>query len=213
MPELVDTLVAGPLSCNCSIVADPAGGEAAVIDPGGEVDRILEILRTHGLELKAIVHTHAHIDHILGTRRLAEETGAPIWLHEADLPLYEGIGMQAAMLGMAGAPAPPKPDHFCVDGDVLELGAQERLEVLHTPGHTPGSVCFHAESQGMVYSGDTLFRRGIGRTDLWGGSFPEIISSIRERLLTLPGDTQVVPGHGPATTIDAELKMNPFLQG
>ena len=212
MPELVETLVAGPLACNCSIVADPAAGEAAVIDPGGEVDRILEILRTHGLKLKAIVHTHAHIDHILGTERLAAETGAPVWLHELDLPLYEGIGMQAAMLGMSGAGSPPPPDRFCVDGDELQLGEAERLRVVHTPGHTPGSVCFHAEAKKLLFSGDTLFRLGIGRTDLWGGSYPEIIRSIRDRLLTLPGDTSVVPGHGPATTIGTELKMNPFLQ-
>jgi glyoxylase-like metal-dependent hydrolase (beta-lactamase superfamily II) len=200
------------LSCNCSIVACPSTGAAAVIDPGGEVDRILEVLRSHGLELQAIVHTHAHIDHILGTKRLAEETGAPIWLHAEDLPLYQGISMQAAMIGMAGAPTPPDPDHFCVDGEELLLGPEEKLTVLHTPGHTPGSVCFHAESQSTLYSGDTLFRRGIGRTDLWGGSHPQIITSIRERLMTLPGDTQVVPGHGPSTTIGAELKSNPHLQ-
>jgi glyoxylase-like metal-dependent hydrolase (beta-lactamase superfamily II) len=212
MPERVDTFAAGPLSCNCSIVADPVAGEAAVIDPGGEVDRILEVLKAHGLELKAIIHTHAHIDHILGTKRLAQETGAPIWLHEADLLLYQGIGMQAAMLGMAGAPQPPDPDHFCVDGEELLLGDQEKLTVLHTPGHTPGSVCFHAASQGTLYSGDTLFRGGIGRTDLWGGSYPQIITSIRERLLSLPGDTEVFPGHGPATTIASELQSNPFLQ-
>jgi glyoxylase-like metal-dependent hydrolase (beta-lactamase superfamily II) len=212
MPERVDTFAAGPLSCNCSIVADPGAGEAAVIDPGGEVDRILEVLRAHGLELKAIVHTHAHIDHILGTKRLAEETGAPIWLHAGDLPLYQNIGMQAAMLGMQGAPAPPEPDHFCVDGEKLVLGAEETLEVLHTPGHTPGSVCFHAARQDTLYSGDTLFRMGIGRTDLWGGDHSQIITSIRERLLTLPGDTEVVPGHGPATTIHNELQSNPFLQ-
>jgi len=212
MTACVDTFAAGPLSCNCSIVADPSSGEAAVIDPGGEVDRIIEVLGAHGLQLKAIVHTHAHIDHILGTKRLAEETGAPVWLHAEDLPLYRGISMQAAMLGMAGAPTPPEPDHFCVDGEELSLGPQEKLTVLHTPGHTPGSVCFHAPSQSTLYSGDTLFRMGIGRTDLWGGSHPQIIQSIRERLLTLPGDTEVVPGHGPATTIASELKSNPYLR-
>ena len=109
-------------------------------------------------------------------------------------------------------PTPPDPDHFCVDGEELLLGPPEKLTVLHTPGHTPGSVCFHADSQSTLYSGDTLFRMGIGRTDLWGGNHPQIITSIRERLLTLPGDTQVVPGHGPSTTIGAELKSNPFLQ-
>ena len=211
MAERVHTFAAGPLSCNCSVIADPGSGEAAVIDPGGEVDHILEVLKTHGLECKAIIHTHAHIDHILGTARLAEETGAPIWLHEDDLPLYRGIGMQAAMLGMAGAETPPDPDHYCVDGEELELGEKERVTVLHTPGHTPGSVCFHAAAQSTIYTGDTLFRLGIGRTDLWGGSYPQIIQSIRERLLTLPGGTEVIPGHGPSTTIATELRNNPFL--
>ncbi len=212
MPELVDTLVVGPLSCNCSIAADPASGDAVVIDPGGNGPGILEVLSAHGLTCKAIVHTHAHLDHFLGTGELARATGAPVWLHGDDVPLYEAAAMQAAMIGLPTPPDLPPVDRECVDGDILELGEQERIQVLHTPGHSPGSVCFHAERAELLFSGDTLFRMGVGRTDLWGGSYPTMMESIRARILSLPGSTRVIPGHGPQTTVEAEMRANPFLQ-
>jgi glyoxylase-like metal-dependent hydrolase (beta-lactamase superfamily II) len=224
--ELVDSLAVGVLQCNCSIVTDGAARDAVVVDPGDDAPLILEILRAHGLRLRAIVHSHAHFDHVLAGPALARETGATLWLHREDLPLYENVPMQMAMFGMPGAPSLPGPDRFYEHGDRVPIGPQEpeaaepvpraptaALRVLHTPGHTPGSVSFLSEGSPLLFSGDTLFKLGVGRTDLWGGSWPRLMRSIREQILTLPGDTRVIPGHGPETSIAAEARHNPFLQG
>ena len=207
---IVETLPVGMLMCNCVILGDERTRRAVVIDPGDDVDKIAAILDAHGLTVSAIVATHGHIDHVGGIAKLKELTGAPAMLHEADMPMYENIALQAQWLGVAPPPTTTIDRHLR-DGDSLELG-KEKIEVRHTPGHSPGSVSFvvpHAVP--FVLSGDTLFAGSIGRTDLWGGSFDEILRSIRTSLLPMPDDSIVVPGHGPRTTIGIERTSNPFL--
>jgi glyoxylase-like metal-dependent hydrolase (beta-lactamase superfamily II) len=201
---LLETFEAGAFACNCSVLACDTTREAVVIDPGGEVDRIAEIVRQNDLEVVAIIHTHAHLDHIFCTRDV-------ICLHRDDLPLYDGFKIQAAMFGWPARDTVPV-DRFVADGDVIEFG-EKRAEVIHTPGHTPGSVCFQLEVDGksLVFAGDTLFRRSIGRTDLPGGDSRQILESIRDRLYTLAPDSLVIPGHGPSTTIAEEAANNPFV--
>lgn len=202
----------GMLACNCSILGNEETGEAVVIDPGDDIERVKEILERHRLKPALIVATHAHIDHVGGIAKLKRATGAAVLMHAADLPLYENLAAQAAWLGVE----PPKSvevDQFLKPGDKLRVGGLE-LEVLHTPGHSPGSVSLYLPGkQSRIFSGDTLFQSSIGRTDLWGGSFEEIMRSIRETLLEFPDETPVFPGHGPATTIGAERASNPFLTG
>ena len=207
---LVETFPVGPLGCNCAVVADPRTREAVVLDPGDEPDRILSVLGRNDLRAVALVHTHAHFDHVGVSARVKRETGAPILLHESDLPLYERLEEQGRLFGLATG-APDVVDRFLADGDRVTCGSGF-LEVLRTPGHTPGSVCFRLGGESpLLFSGDTLFRRSIGRTDLRGGSMPDILSSITKRLLTLPGDLAVLPGHGEATTIAEEARLNPFV--
>jgi glyoxylase-like metal-dependent hydrolase (beta-lactamase superfamily II) len=208
--SLIETFPVGPLGCNCAIVADPETKEAIVVDPGDEPDRILEALSSNGLRAVALAHTHAHFDHIGVSALLSRLTGAPILLHEGDVPLYENLDKQGALFGFE-VEAPGRVDRFLAHGETIACG-KGALEVLHTPGHTPGSLCFlSAGDQPLLFSGDTLFRRSIGRTDLWGGSTPQILASIKERLLTLPGDLEVLPGHGEPTTIAEEARLNPFV--
>jgi hydroxyacylglutathione hydrolase len=206
---LVETIPVGPLQCNCSIVVDEGTREAVVIDPGDEPDRILKVLEAAGVRLVALLHTHAHLDHITGTGEVAEVTGAPIRLHPADRPLYEALPKQAAFFGLSARE--PRPlDAPLSDGEVIRFG-RSSLRAIHTPGHTPGSMCFVLEGdEPLLFSGDTLFRRSIGRTDLSGGDTDAILASIREKLFTLPGGTPVICGHGPGTTIDEEKRLNPF---
>jgi hydroxyacylglutathione hydrolase len=206
---LVETFPVGPLQCNCTILADPVSREAVVIDPGDEAERILRALEAAKVSPVALLHTHAHFDHITGSRRVKEATGAPIRLHAADRPLYDALPDQAALFGLrAGAPLPP--DAPLEDAERIRFGPFS-LRALHTPGHTPGSTCFLLEGDApALYSGDTLFRRSIGRTDLWGGDTDAILDSIRTKLFALPGDVPVVCGHGPGTTIDEEKRLNPF---
>ena len=207
--SLIETFPVGPLQCNCSIVVDEAAREAVVIDPGGEAERIARALEEAGVKAVALLHTHAHFDHVTGTGELARVTGAPIRLHPADNPLYEALPDQAAFFGMA-APAPAPIDAPLMDGEVISFGGS-RLRVLHTPGHTPGSTSFLLEGDSPVlFSGDTLFRRSIGRTDLWGGDTNQILASIRKKLFALQGDVPVICGHGPGTTIEEEKRLNPF---
>jgi glyoxylase-like metal-dependent hydrolase (beta-lactamase superfamily II) len=207
----VESFPVGPLGCNCSIVADLESKTAIVVDPGGDLEKIRGRLDARGLSVTAIVHTHTHIDHVGATAGLQRATGAAAKIHEADRFLYDLLPVQAAMLGV---PLPEKTDMdgSLVDGFTLRAGALE-MGVLHTPGHTPGSVCFVVASGGSirVFTGDTLFRRGIGRTDLWGGDSAQIDRSLRGKLLTLADDALVVPGHGPNTTIGEERRQNPFL--
>jgi hydroxyacylglutathione hydrolase len=206
-----EILQVGMLACNCSILGDEATGEAIVIDPGDEIDRVQEILTRHRLRAKYIVATHAHIDHVGGIEKLKRATGAAVVMHQADLPLYQNVGMQAEWLGVA-PPGIVDVDQLLKEGDRLHSGALE-LEVLHTPGHSPGSLSLHMPGgQPKIFSGDTLFQGSIGRTDLWGGSFQEIMRSIASKLMVFPDGTPVFPGHGAPTTIGRERAHNPFLR-
>ena len=200
----------GPLQCNCVIIGDEDTKHAIVVDPGDEVERIFDVLKRRNLKLRAIVATHAHIDHVGALAELKALTGAPAMIHEGDAPLYEHLAEQAEWLGVP-VPSATDLDRFLQEDDGFEFGSY-KLEVLHTPGHSPGSVSFVVEKTNpIVLSGDTLFAGSIGRTDLWGGSFPNIIDSIRRKLLTFPDEVIVVPGHGPETTIGTERTSNPFL--
>lgn len=206
-----EILPVGLLACNCSILGDEVSGEAIVIDPGDEVERVQEVLARHKLRTKYIVATHAHIDHVGGIEKLKRATGAAVLMHEADLPLYQNVGMQAEWLGVA-PPGIVDVDQFLKEGDRLRSGALE-LEVLHTPGHSPGSLSLHMPGgHPKLFSGDTLFQSSIGRTDLWGGSLQEIMRSIASKLMIFPDKTPVFPGHGEPTTIGKERAHNPFLR-
>jgi len=205
-----EILPVGMLACNCSIVGDEESGEAIVIDPGDEIERVQEVLARHKLRSKYIVATHAHIDHVGGLAELKRATGAPVLMHAGDLPLYEHMAAQAEWLGVP-PPGIVSVDLFLKEGEKLHVGPYV-FEVLHTPGHSPGSLSLHlAGHQQKLFSGDTLFQGSIGRTDLWGGSFDQILQSIHERLLIFPDETPVFPGHGPATLIGEERETNPFL--
>jgi hydroxyacylglutathione hydrolase len=206
---IIETFPVGPLQCNCSVLVDETTREAVVIDPGDEPERVLEVLESAKVRPVALLHTHAHFDHVGGTRAVAEASGAPIRLHPADLPLYEALPDQAAFFGLS-AGRPRALDAPLSDGEVIPFG-RFALRAIHTPGHTPGSTCFELQGDApLLFSGDTLFRRSIGRTDLWGGDTDAILASIRQKLFRLPGDLPVVCGHGPGTTIGEEKRSNPF---
>jgi len=207
---ILETFPVGPLQCNCTILGDEETHEAIVIDPGDEVSRIARRLRELGLKLKQILVTHAHIDHVGGALHLKKLTGAPIFFNENDLPLLKMMDSQAGWIGIPTPDTAP-PDEDLADGLIVGL-ARYPAEVLHTPGHTQGSVCLHFAPLKLLIGGDTLFAGSIGRTDLPGGNYPQIIESIQSRLLTLPDETKVLTGHGPATTIGAERTGNPFLR-
>jgi hydroxyacylglutathione hydrolase len=230
-------LPVGLLQCNCCIIGDPRTREALVIDPGDEVERILDLIGRYKLQVKAIVSTHAHIDHVGGLAKLYHYTAAPVMMHSEDLPLYRGMEAQAAFLGMR-PPQLVEVHQLLREGDVLQWGGF-LANVIHTPGHTPGSVSLYlpkqddgkdkdrksdaiddsekseaqtAFTQPQLFAGDTLFAGSIGRTDLWGGSYDQIIASLKDKLLQLPDDTVVHPGHGHSTTIGHERDTNPFLK-
>lgn len=203
----VERFVAGPLENNVYLVVDEGSGSTAIIDPGMESEPVLERLREAGWTLTAIVNTHGHFDHVFGDAFFMEQTGAPLLIHAGDVPMLQALPQQAAWIGYP-APAVPVPGRLLADGDRVAIGAVE-LTVLHTPGHTPGGICLLGD--GLLFSGDTLFAGSIGRTDLPGGDASALLRSIRERLLPLPDETVVYPGHGPATTIGREREANPFL--
>ncbi len=205
------TFSVGALGCNCTILADEETREALVIDPGDDADEILRRLAKARLRVVGILHTHAHIDHIGATARLAEVTRAPTYLHPADELLRAILPQQAALVGLPEVPT-PTVDRALADAQAVRFGRHE-AGILHTPGHTPGSVSIVVPDAELCLSGDTLFAGGIGRTDLWGGDFEALERSIRDRLYTLNGAVQVVPGHGPETTIDEERASNPFVRG
>jgi hydroxyacylglutathione hydrolase len=207
---IIETFPVGPLQCNCTILGNEQAGEAIVIDPGDEIGRIHRRLTELGLKLKQILITHAHIDHVGGALKLKRLTGAPILMNESDLPLLKIMEMQAGWLGVA-TPETAPPDDVLTDG--LSVGLEScPAQVIHTPGHTQGSVCLHFVPLNLLVAGDTLFAGSIGRTDLPGGDYGQIINSIESRLLPLPDETRVLPGHGPTTSIGAERKSNPFLR-
>jgi hydroxyacylglutathione hydrolase len=210
---LRETFPAGPFECNCTILACGDTKDAVVIDPGGELPRIAEIVASYDLSVRAIIHTHAHLDHIYCTRDVKERHGGAICLHRGDAFLYDDFPMQAAMFGWKVRETAPV-ERWIVDGDRIELG-RRALAVIHTPGHTPGSVCFEVEDpdQGrLLFAGDTLFRRSVGRTDLPGGDTATLKRSIQQRLYTRDPDTLVIPGHGPTTKIGDEARANPFVR-
>lgn len=232
-----EILPVGILQCNCHIIGDPKTREALVIDPGDDAGRILEVIQRHKLSVRAILITHTHIDHVGGLHRVHQATGAPVQMHPDDLELYRMLDVQAGWLGWK-TPEKVQVDQLLREGDTIRWGGFQ-ARVLHTPGHTQGSVCLYMPSDmpearaatdagklaerlpeplpervpGRLFAGDTLFAGSIGRTDLWGGSFESIIRSLKGKVLELPDDTIVYPGHGEATTIGQERETNPFLVG
>ncbi|MGA2271753.1 MAG: MBL fold metallo-hydrolase [Bryobacteraceae bacterium] len=205
-----EILPVGVLECNCSVFGDERSREALVVDPGDDIERVLKVVKRHGLTVKAIVITHAHIDHIGGAQKLKQATGAPVYMNLNDAELQKMLDVQAAWLGMR------PPEQVAIDvpakeGDRLVVGATE-FHVLDTPGHTQGSISLWIPSEGKLVAGDTLFRDSIGRTDLPGGDGRQILKSIHDKLMPLPDETMVVPGHGDNTTIGREKQFNYFLQ-
>jgi len=208
--RIAEILPVGPLACNCAIVVDEETGNAAVVDPGDEAERILAALGRAGANAVELLHTHAHFDHIAGSAAVHRATGASIRLHPGDRFLYDMLREQGRIFGFRFED-PVAVTRPLEDGEEISIGSSA-IRVIHTPGHSPGSVCFLAGGDEVLFSGDTLFRESIGRTDLWGGSFPEIERSIRERLYALPEALRVVPGHGEETTIGWERRRNPFVR-
>ncbi len=205
------SLPLGPLQCNCSVFGDEQSRDAIVIDPGDEIEKITDILDQHRLKAKAIIITHAHLDHVAAAQLLKELTGAPIYMNESDRELLNALALQARWLGMK-PPRRPEVDSAANDGTVLHLGKAD-FHIILTPGHTQGSLSVWIPSEEKLIAGDTLFRESIGRTDLPGGNPRQLLASIKTRLLELPQQTIVFPGHGPTTTLGWEKEHNPFLQG
>src|SRR6266849_3592842 len=204
-----EILPVGPLQCNCSVIGDEDTREAIVIDPGDEIEDVLALVRKHNLQVEQIVVTHAHIDHVGGAMKLRAATGAPILLNQNDYALLKMLDVQASWIGVA-PPGPVEVDHNVGHDETISVGSHNAT-VLHTPGHTEGSICLYFPVEKKLIAGDTLFAGSICRTDLPGGSFKKLMNSLHERVLALPDDTVVVPGHGPATTIWQERQTNPFL--
>ena len=204
-----EILPVGPLQCNCSVIGDESTREGLVIDPGDDIEDVLTLVRKHNLQVKQIVVTHAHIDHVGGAMKLRAATGAPILLNQNDYALLKMLDAQAAWIGVA-PPGKVEIDHSVAQADSIKTGSLS-ADVIHTPGHTEGSICLYFPAEKKLIAGDTLFAGSIGRTDLPGGSFEKIIRSLHDKVLELPDDTVVIPGHGPLTTIGRERHSNPFL--
>ncbi len=205
---IFESFPVGPFQCNCMILGCENTQTAIIVDPGEEAEQILSVLSQHGLKVVYILHSHAHLDHIGATKTVHEKTGGKTGLHEDDMFLCDHLSTQAELFGLP-TPETPIIDQFLKNGDTLSFGNYS-IEVLHTPGHTPGSLSFFIDTVGLI-TGDTLFAGSVGRTDLWEGSHPTLISSIKKNLLTFPDETIVYPGHGPKTTIGRERQNNPFL--
>lgn len=204
---VIHQLSVGPLQVNCFLVACQKTRDAMVIDPGEEGLRILQLAKSAGLEIRKVVNTHGHFDHIGANQQVVESTGAVLMLHAADLPLLQNARNHAEVYGLTVVPS-PMPDRLLDQGDTFEVG-EHSFSVLHVPGHSPGGICLL--SDGHVFVGDVLFAGSVGRTDLPGGDFDALVEGVRERLFTLPDETIVHPGHGPDTTIGQERRMNPFV--
>jgi glyoxylase-like metal-dependent hydrolase (beta-lactamase superfamily II) len=204
----LESFAVGPLGCNCSLLWDPDRGTGIVADPGGDGPKIRARVEALGFRVTALVHTHAHFDHVGATKELQDLWQCPAHLHDGDGWLIENLALQTGLFGMKPI---PKPEMTALQAGDRFLG----LDTLHTPGHTPGSCCFHGEFERgrVVLAGDTLFQGGVGRTDLWGGSWEELEQSIRRELYALDEGTLVIPGHGPLTTIGDEREGNPFVRG
>ena len=207
---IVETIPVGPLQCNCTILGDLVSRKAIVVDPGGDSEILLERLVELNLQVERIIHTHAHLDHFLASGKMKEATGAKLALHREDLFLWDMLEDQCRMFGIPFEPSPP-PDQWLENEEEIDLN-DLRGKALHTPGHTPGSMCFLFESQKLLIAGDTLFQGSIGRTDLWGGDFKKIEKSIQEKLYTLDEETSVITGHGESTSIGHEMRANSIVR-
>ena len=207
---IVETIPVGPLQCNCTILGDLVSRKAIVVDPGGDSEILLERLVELNLQVERIIHTHAHLDHFLASGKMKEATGAKLALHREDLFLWDMLEDQCRMFGIPFEPPPP-PDQWLENEEEIDLNDIQG-KALHTPGHTPGSMCFLFESQKLLIAGDTLFQGSIGRTDLWGGDFKKIEKSIQEKLYTLDEETSVITGHGESTSIGHEMRANSFVR-
>jgi len=207
---IVETIPVGPLQCNCTILGDLVSRKAIVVDPGGDSEILLERLVELNLQVERIIHTHAHLDHFLASGKMKEATGAKLALHREDLFLWDMLEDQCRMFGIPFEPPPP-PDQWLENEEEIDLNNLQG-KALHTPGHTPGSMCFLFESQKLLIAGDTLFQGSIGRTDLWGGDFKKIEKSIQEKLYTLDEETSVITGHGKSTSIGHEMRANSFVR-
>ncbi len=197
----------GPLQCNCTVIGDTVSGRGYVIDPGGDPDRIMAAVARLGLEIEALIHTHAHLDHILAAGEISKQTGARICLHRDDLFLWDALERQCQLFGVPYSPV-PAPSHWLEHDEELPL-LDGRC--IHTPGHTPGSLCFYFAQPALLLAGDTLFMGSVGRTDLPGGNTQQLVTSIQERLYTLDEATQVIPGHGPETSVGYEMRNNAYV--
>jgi glyoxylase-like metal-dependent hydrolase (beta-lactamase superfamily II) len=207
---IVETIPVGPLQCNCTILGDLVSRKAIVVDPGGDAEILLERLVELNLHVERIIHTHAHLDHFLASGKMKEATGAKLALHREDLFLWDMLEDQCRMFGIPFEPPPP-PDQWLENEEEIDLNDLQG-KALHTPGHTPGSMCFLFESQKLLIAGDTLFQGSIGRTDLWGGDFKKIEKSIQEKLYTIDEETSVITGHGESTSIGHEMRANSFVR-
>jgi glyoxylase-like metal-dependent hydrolase (beta-lactamase superfamily II) len=207
-PMIFETLEVGPLGVNCFILGCATTREGVVIDPGGDVGRIAEIVQRHGLKIRYILNTHGHFDHVGGNLQAVRTFGAPLLIHAGDADLLGRVAEVAGMYGMQGENS-PAPDSFLTDNMEIVFGSH-RLNVMHTPGHSQGGCCFYLEAEKKIITGDTLFADSIGRTDLHGGSHQQLLASIRTRLFTLPDEVTAYPGHGPKTTIGHEKRNNPY---
>jgi glyoxylase-like metal-dependent hydrolase (beta-lactamase superfamily II) len=207
---LLKTVVVTEFMTNCFILGDEQTKKGIVIDPGGEAEKILRQIEALGVEIMTIVNTHAHVDHIGAIREIKDATGAQVMMHRSELPLLQAASRMGRLFGIH-VEQPPDPDRFLAEGDEVSFGDGLSLKVIETPGHSPGGIALVASEGKLCFAGDTLFAGSIGRTDLPGGDYHTLISSIKTKLLPLGDDMKVLPGHGPATTLGAERRHNPFL--
>jgi glyoxylase-like metal-dependent hydrolase (beta-lactamase superfamily II) len=203
-----ESVIVGPLETNCYLIHCPVTSECAVVDPGAEASKILRLIASNELRPVILLNTHGHIDHIGANKEIKEKFDIPFCIHRHDEPMLKGV-QQSELSFILGAQDSPAPDKYLEDGGTIKIG-QSSLKVIHTPGHSPGSVIFLGD--GFLLSGDTLFFGGVGRTDLPGGSWPELVDSIKTKILTMPDEMSVLPGHGPFTSVGQEKRSNPFIQ-